>query len=220
MLGLAVSIILPEVIPVFRFPPPTGPYGIGTVTYHWVDADRPEVFTADPDDRRELMVQIWYPAEGNRSSPRAPYIPDADVVAPAIARLIKLPEFILGHLKYVTTNAVASAPVADDQPRYPVLVLLVGLGGYRQVYTFQVEQLVSHGYIVAAIDHPYAAAMVVFPDGRKVACNLRIASRATTPTRPLRTTPSRTPASRISRRTPCSPWIGSPRSTRPTRTAS
>lgn len=63
-LGVATSIVLPIVIPVFRFPRPTGPYEIGTVTYHWVDAERPEVFTADPDDRRELMVQVWYPAQG------------------------------------------------------------------------------------------------------------------------------------------------------------
>jgi hypothetical protein len=71
VLGLAVSIVLPIILPVFRFPPPTGPYGIGTLTYHWVDADRPEIFTADPGNRRELMVQIWYPAEKDPSSPRA-----------------------------------------------------------------------------------------------------------------------------------------------------
>jgi predicted dienelactone hydrolase len=174
ILGLAVSTTLPIVLPVFRFPHPTGPYDVGTLTYHWVDAARPEVFTANPDDRRELMVQIWYPAKPARSSPRAAYIPDAEVVAPALARFAKLPDFTLGHLKYVTTNAVASAPVADDQPSYPVLVLLVGLGGYRQVYTFQVEEMVSHGYIVAAIDQPYAATMVVFPDGRRVAYDTRM----------------------------------------------
>ncbi len=174
VLGLAVSVALPIMLPVFRFPQPTGPYALGTVTYHWVDAARSEVFTPDPDDRRELMVQLWYPARADPSAPRAPYIPDADVVAPALARLIKLPEFTVGHLKYVTTNAVASAPVSDGQPSYPVLVLVVGLGGYRQVYTFQVEELVSHGYIVAAIDHPYAAATVVFPDGRQVAYDTRM----------------------------------------------
>jgi predicted dienelactone hydrolase len=72
VLGLAVSIVLPIVLPVFRFPDLSGPYEVGTSTYHWVDADRPEVFTADPDDRCELIVQIWYPAEGDPSSPRAP----------------------------------------------------------------------------------------------------------------------------------------------------
>jgi hypothetical protein len=34
--------------------------------------------------------------------------------------------------------------------------------------TYQVEELVSHGYIVAAIDQPGAAADVVFPGGRQV----------------------------------------------------
>jgi hypothetical protein len=68
----------------------------------------PEVFTADPDDRRELMVQIWYPAEGDPSSPRAPYIQDADAVTSAFARLFDVPQFLLGNLKYITTNAIPS----------------------------------------------------------------------------------------------------------------
>jgi len=77
--------------PAFTFPTPTGPYGIGTVTYHWVDADRPEVFTADSADRRELMVQVWYPAEGDASAPHAPWIADAGIVASGLARLLHVP---------------------------------------------------------------------------------------------------------------------------------
>jgi len=171
VLSLAVSIVLPIVLPVFRFPPPTGPYAIGTLTYHWVDADRPEFFTADPDDHREVMVQIWYPAEEDPSSPRAPYIQDADAVTSAFARLFDVPEFLLGNLKHVTTNAIPSAPVAvpmaDDEPGYPVLIYLEGLGTFRQENTFLVEELVSHGYVVVASDQPYTAAAVVFPDGRQ-----------------------------------------------------
>jgi len=171
VLGLAISVALPMVLPVFRFPHPSGPYEIGTLTYHWVDADRPEVFTADPSDRRELMVQIWYPAEEDPSSPRAPYIQDADAVMSAFARLFDLPGFLLGNVKYLTTNAIPSAlvaaPMADDEPGYPVLIYLEGLGTFRQMNTFQVEELVSHGYIVVAIDQPYTAANVVFPDGRQ-----------------------------------------------------
>jgi predicted dienelactone hydrolase len=170
-LGLAVSVVLPIVLPVFRFPDPSGPYEVGTSTYHWVDADRPEVFTADPDDRRELMAQIWYPAKGDPSAPRAPYIQDADAVTSAFARLFGVPEFLLGNLKHVTTNAIPSAPVAapmaDDDPGYPVLIYLEGLGTFRQENTFLVEELVSHGYVVVAIDQPYTAANVVFPDGRQ-----------------------------------------------------
>jgi predicted dienelactone hydrolase len=170
-LGLAVSIVLPILLPVFRFPPPTGPYAIGTLTYDWMDAGRPEVFTADPDDRRELMVQIWYPTVEAPSSPRAPYIQDADAVTSAFARLFHVPELFLGNLKYVTTNAIPAAPVAapraDDEPGYPVLIYLEGLGTFRQENTFLVEELVSHGYVVAALDQPYTAAAVVYPDGRE-----------------------------------------------------
>src|SRR5215216_7435062 len=169
VLGLAISIALPMVLPVFRFPHPSGPYGIGTLTYHWVDADRPEVFTADPDDRRELMVQVWYPAEEDPSSPRAPWVQDADALAAELARVLHLPRFTFGHLKYITSDAIPSAPVADDEPSYPVLIFLEGSTGFRQMNTFQVEELVSHGYIVAAIDQPYTAGYVVFPDGRQVA---------------------------------------------------
>ncbi|HEV8647899.1 MAG TPA: carboxylic ester hydrolase [Actinomycetes bacterium] len=167
VLGLAVAVALPIVLPVFGFPHPTGQYAIGTVTYHWVDAGRPEVFTADPHDRRELMVQLWYPAKADPSAPRAAYIQDADAVAPALARAFHLPGFAFGHFKYITTNAIPSAPVAADQASYPALIFLHGFSGLRQHNTFQVEELVSHGYIVAAIDQPYAAALVVFPDGRQ-----------------------------------------------------
>lgn len=167
LLVLAVAIALPIALPVFRFPHPSGPYEIGTLTYHWVDTSRAEIFTADPNARRELMVQIWYPAQGKASSPRAPYVQDADTLALALARLKHLPEFVFGQLKNVTTNAIPSAPVADDEPNYPVLIFLEGANGFRQMNTFQVEELASHGYVVAAIDQPYTAASVVFPDGHQ-----------------------------------------------------
>ncbi len=167
-IAMAISIALPIVLPVFRFPFPSGSYEIGTLTYHWVDANRPEVFSADPNVHRELMVQIWYPAKRGSSSPHAPYIQDAKVVAPALARLFHLPEFTFDHLKYVTTNSISSASISDDKPNYPVLIFLEGLTGFRQMNTFQVEELVSHGYIVAGVDQPYVAASVVLPDGHQV----------------------------------------------------
>ena len=169
MLWLTVAVALPMIVPVFRFPTPTGPYAIGTRSYHWVDAARSEVFAADEQMRRELMVQIWYPARAQPSAPRAAYLTDAAAVAVALARTLAKPEFVFGHLKYVTTNAVSSAPAAGNQPNYPVLLFLEGATGFRQMNTFQVEHLVSHGYIVVALDQPGVAAAVVFPDGRQAA---------------------------------------------------
>jgi predicted dienelactone hydrolase len=167
--GLAAAIASPLILPIFHFPKPSGPYGIGTLTYHFVDRSRPEIFSKDPGARRELMVQIWYPAKESPSSLRAAYMPDADALTAVIAHIHDRPAFLFGHFKYVTTNAMVSAPVADDQPSFPVLQFLEGATGYRQMNTFEVEELVSHGYIVAALDQPGAAANVVFPDGHEVA---------------------------------------------------
>ncbi|HEX5097083.1 MAG TPA: carboxylic ester hydrolase, partial [Acidimicrobiia bacterium] len=119
---------------------------------------------------RELMVQLWYPATHEPNAPRAAYMPDADAVGPVLARFLGVPAVTLAPLRDFTTNAVARAPLADDGRAYPVIVLLVGIkGSYRQLHTFQVEELVSRGYVVAALDQPTSVAMVVFPDGREVA---------------------------------------------------
>jgi Platelet-activating factor acetylhydrolase, isoform II len=165
--AMSISIVLPIALPVFRFSLPTGSYAIGTLTYHWIDLARSEIFAANSRGPRELMVQIWYPARQNRSSLHAPYMPNATALVP-LARLLHLPDFTFGHMRYVATNAILSAPVADDKPNYPILIFLEGATGFRQMNTFQVEELVSHGYIVAAIDQPYTAESVVFPDGSKI----------------------------------------------------
>lgn len=176
VVALAVATALPLLVPVFSFPKPTGPAAIGTLTYHLVDSDRPEVFTGDPADRRELMVQVWYPAEPDSTAPRAPYVQEAAALEPT-ARMLGLPAFAFSHLERVTTNAIPAAPVARAQASYPVLLFSHGHGGYRQHNTLQVEELVSHGYVVAAIDHPYAASGVAFPDGRLAAFHPRMRDR-------------------------------------------
>lgn len=164
VLGLATAGASTIVMPVFRFPLPTGPHAIGTLTYHWVDASRADIFNADPNARRELMVQVWYPAAASPSSARAPYMQEADAVTAAFARIHGKPAFVFRQFKYVTTNAVTAARMADSQASYPVLILPEGATGFRQINTFQVEELASHGYIVVAVDQPGAAANVVFPD--------------------------------------------------------
>jgi len=58
IIGIGLAAALPIVLPVFHFPRPSGPYDIGTVTYHWTDVSRPEVFSPEKQRRRELMVQV------------------------------------------------------------------------------------------------------------------------------------------------------------------
>ncbi len=165
---LAAAVVVPVAVPVFRFPPPTGPYAIGTVTYHWRDDDRREIFDADPAARREIVAQVWYPAEPGADAPVEPYVSDAATLAPAAGRLLGVPGFVFSHLGVVPTHATRQPPLAPDRPRYPVLVFVSGLNGFRQSNMFQVEQLVSHGFVVVGLDQPYTSAVTVLADGRAV----------------------------------------------------
>jgi pimeloyl-ACP methyl ester carboxylesterase len=166
----------PMLFPVFAFPVPSGPYAIGTVTYHWVDASRRDAFVSDPVAHRELIAQVWYPARAGSSAPVAAYVPEPAVLAP-LAGLLRLPPFIFGHLNAVTTNArVAAAPAGTG--RFPVLICLHGRGGYRQEDTWLVEELVSRGYAVVCLDQPHAASGVDLPDGRRVLLDPRMLQRS------------------------------------------
>jgi predicted dienelactone hydrolase len=165
---LGISFVLPIILPVFHFPRPGGPYGIGTATYDWADTNCREIFSTDTGARRELMVQVWYPARKGSSFPSATYIPTAEAVMAATSKIHHLPDFFLQHIKYVTTHSSELVPVTSDKPIYPVLIYTEGLTGYRQMTNFQVEELVSNGYIVVAIDQPGAAATVVFPEGNQI----------------------------------------------------
>ena len=68
----------------------------------------------------------------------------------------------------IRSHAIENAPVAKSPKRFPVVILSHGVGGTSFGYTPLIEELVSHGYVVAAIEHTYAASAVAFPDGRVV----------------------------------------------------
>jgi len=63
MVVVTVSCMIKQKTEEFNFPRPTGKFDIETVVYHWVDKSRMEKKPRKVGPR-ELMVQIWYPAEG------------------------------------------------------------------------------------------------------------------------------------------------------------
>lgn len=166
LLWLILAVALPYLLPVPQPKPPTGPYAVGTSSAHLIDESRPEIFD-ETLAHRELMVQVWYPASIDNEHERAPFIDRVDIAGPAIARRLDLPSFILGHLDLVHTSSYLDAPPAGGDS-FPLLVFSHGLRGLRAQNTSLMQELASHGYIVAAIDHPYANVLTVFPDGRIV----------------------------------------------------
>ncbi|MFF3594924.1 alpha/beta hydrolase family protein [Kitasatospora indigofera] len=159
--------------PVPVFPVPSGGFAVGTRVEQWTDPLRPETFTADPDDRRTVVVQLWYPAR--KSLPgtrRAQYLgrteQEARTVSEALARSAGLPGFLVDGVPRARSRSVFDAPVADGGDRFPVVLFSPGSGGARTQNTAWAEELASHGYVVAALDHPYDSAAVVLADGRTI----------------------------------------------------
>ncbi|MEI5908952.1 carboxylic ester hydrolase [Bacillus spongiae] len=156
---LASAILLPTFFPIFSLPNPTGAYSVGTVTYHWTDEKRLETLEKGTQGNRELMIQIWYPATEESEKEPEPYF------TPEITRTVGIP---LSHLDQVRTHSLSEASLSSEQERYPVLIYSHGYGSPRNSATFQIEELVSHGYIVVGMEHTYSALATVFPDGRTV----------------------------------------------------
>ena len=146
---------------VAKLPPPTGPYPIGTVLYDWTDDSREEQWSTAPEKQRELVVQVWYPAHSTRGHQAEPYVPDFD-------RLKKSLNQDWPGMPTFKTHAVLAAPLSLAQKRYPVLIFSHGMNSARFFYTALLEELASHGYIVAAIDHTYWGPGVAFSRGRTV----------------------------------------------------
>lgn len=167
---LAMASLLPALLPVPELLAPTGPYPVGTRTIVLTDTNRKELYSGK-DEPRRFMVQIWYPAvPPPAGTKQAPWMSEARIVAPAIAQYIELPVFFLDHLVLSHTDSYENIPVRPGEA-YPLLLFSHGWNGFRQQSTFLMEELASHGYIVAAMEHPYGARLTVFPDGSIVPNN-------------------------------------------------
>lgn len=151
--------------PIVRLSPLTGPHQVGSMTVQLVDEGRDEVYSAEPDDKRELVTTIWYPANPT-NEPLAPFLPHPDVGARTIASDFELPAFMLTHAQLVKTRAHLNAPASDGA--FPVVFFSHGLGGIRGQNTQMVEELVSQGYVVVAANHTYAAAYTVLDEDRVI----------------------------------------------------
>jgi predicted dienelactone hydrolase len=156
--------------PVPEIPYPSGSFGIGRVGFDWIDTTRPDNY--DPKRKRELMVYFWYPTAKSVGA-KGQYLPGAAQMdaAPAIHELMsqefgkRWPPIVSGE---ISSHAVNGAPIASSRTPFPVLTFSHGAGGTGFEYAVLIEDLVSHGYVVASIEHTYTAKAVWFPDGRVI----------------------------------------------------
>lgn len=164
---LLVGGALPALLPVPRLPQPTGPYPVGTHTYEVTDPGRTEIYADQPGLPRRFLIQVWYPADPKAlaDADRARWASAPDVLTPTLSAYLGLPPFFLDHVALAQSNAWQDVrPDAAHGP-YPLLLFSHGWFGFSAQSTFLMEELASHGYVVAAVQHPYGAAVTVFSDG-------------------------------------------------------
>jgi dienelactone hydrolase len=154
-------------------PEPTGPGPAGITSLWLTDISRADPWAAGAV-ARELMVSVWYPAEPSAGRP-APYMTPAESELQLTSRGITgVPP---NALSTVETNAVGDATPAGHQRSLPLVVLSPGFTSSRSTLTALAEDLASHGYVVAGIDHTYESHATAFPDGRVTTCLAREARR-------------------------------------------
>lgn len=164
---MLTSILFSYLFPIFELPTPTGQFAVGTTEFHLIDENRLETYTKNPDDKRQLMVRAWYPAEPKASDKTTPYWRQAMVRSKELTKGVGMPSFLFSHLGQVSTHSFWDSPIANQETSYPVLIFSHGFAqGWASQNTHLMESLASHGYIIFGIDHAYVGMGSIFPDGK------------------------------------------------------
>ena len=165
LLVVAMAAAVPTLFPHLRLPEPTGPYRVGTTDLFIVDPDRPETFTPEPDDRREIAARIWYPAEPATSGVPVAYLENAAEVSRALTRFTPFPRFLFAHLGRVRTHAHRDAPMFQEGAPFPLVIFNHAYWAGIPQSTALMEELASQGYVAVSVGHAFETPYFVRPDG-------------------------------------------------------
>jgi uncharacterized protein (TIGR03067 family) len=157
-------------------PAPTGPYAVGRTQFDWMDESRVDL--ENENGHREIVVWVWYPASPQSDAQSAEWLPGTwgEMFSGWQTRLRRLnappgstvpePQKASDPINTIRTHAYTDAPVASEPGKYPVLLFSPGWGELPLAYATLIEEIVSHGYIVAGVVHTYCSPFTVFSDGR------------------------------------------------------
>ncbi|KAL1924931.1 uncharacterized protein VTP21DRAFT_4585 [Calcarisporiella thermophila] len=146
--------------PQLSLPKTTGPHNVGTISTELLDEARSDPY-APSSQKRSLMIQFFYPTNTTKGFKLAPYMSAA--AAQFYNQLSNLPN---NTFEQFQGRSYLGAPITTS--KLPVVLFSPGMGVSRFLYTAMVSNLASQGYLVVALDHPYDASIVEYPDGRVV----------------------------------------------------
>ena len=157
--GCLTCIWMPtEASTALTLPSPSGPAMIGSISLHLIDGARWDPL-APTRVHRSLMVTLWYPSLKSTAQ-AAPYFNVG--VARVVDGELNVP---IGTFESARSHARNEAALEPHGGRgYPVVIYSPGFGSWRNASTALTEELVSHGFVVVTIDHPYDGIAVEFPN--------------------------------------------------------
>lgn len=127
-------------------PKPTGPHASGSIAHELLDSSRAAHLATEARGRR-LRVKVWYPAVRTTETPELLWAEARrDSSAPLPMRLM------LACIR-VRTSTVPSVALSQTIESGPLVIYNHGLISFAEENTSLMEELASHGYTVAAVQH-------------------------------------------------------------------
>jgi predicted dienelactone hydrolase len=133
-------------------PETTGNFQVGRRGFEWTDAPRRDPFADGP---RRLSVWLWYPVAKDATGRHVQYAPGEWNGLHLDAPL----SVLQGPFDTLQDRALDGKPVAPG--KFPVVVLMPGMGLSAPMYAALAEELASHGYLVAGVTPTYSANLTV-----------------------------------------------------------
>lgn len=160
MILLGTSVLYATGMPVISLKEPAGTYPVGHIWATLLDNERNEPHSADPFDKRALLLEVWYPGKGRRDGkPMALwsglYSGKKDII-----------HFFTNYLQEVPTHSFPNQEPAKG--RYPLILFNHGLQMFTAQNTLLMEHLASNGYIVASKGHPFESIRVDLGQGKVI----------------------------------------------------
>jgi dienelactone hydrolase len=148
-----------------ELPAPNGTYAVGQMFLRWVDASRPEILTDDPNDVREVVAVIWYPAKPG-SGVNKGYFPQLSTLSDEMIRSEEVkPWEVFGLRFFRSDHRFEASPLKVERP-FPVVILSPGNGTNVEFCSALAGEISSHGYVVIGVNHPYDVPAVELSGGR------------------------------------------------------
>lgn len=115
-----------------------GTFPVGVRTVELVHSNQLDLNTQQRAARK-LTVELWYPANGMHHNTATTY-----------------PSMTKSHQPFVIQGSAYRHAELATATKLPVVVLSHGYPGNRTLMFYLAEHLASHGYLVAAVDHPHS----------------------------------------------------------------